>query len=178
MEGRLNLQPGISNTFIACLLFSAILVPICYIIARNYKTVCASAGIIGALRPVKTLSRSVREPKIDVSFLAQSDDSLPWTFKSNIARVKLAPGEIIKVSYTAKNMAAYSTAGEATYNVVPLAAAKYFNKIQCFCFSRIYIPPKATINLPLVFYISPAFCLDETTRNIKEITLAYVTHKT
>lgn len=86
-------------------------------------------------------------------------------------------GEIIRVSYTARNATAQPAVGKATYSVAPPIAGKYFSKVQCFCFKRIYIPPKTTINLPLVFYISPEICSDETAGHIREISLVYTTQR-
>ncbi|MFP3038325.1 MAG: cytochrome c oxidase assembly protein [Candidatus Hodgkinia cicadicola] len=156
MKRMIKFKADASAAFKGCLLFSLTLFLGCFVIARNYKKMCASSA-----SSTRNLSRQVRETKLNVSFLAQNDKQLSWILKPNTAWVSLAVGEIIRVSYTARNATAQPAVGKATYSVAPPIAGKYFSKVQCFCFKRIYIPPKTTINLPLVFYISPEICSDE-----------------
>jgi len=46
--------------------------------------------------------------------------------------------------------------GIATYNVNPLSAAQYFNKIQCFCFEYQRLKPHEKVStLPLLVLVIP-----------------------
>ncbi len=54
--------------------------------------------------------------------------------------------------------------GEAIYNITPFTSSKYFNKLQCFYYNKMIIPPYSNIVLPLVFYIDPDICFDENTK--------------
>ncbi|MFP3039892.1 MAG: cytochrome c oxidase assembly protein, partial [Candidatus Hodgkinia cicadicola] len=97
-----------------------------------------------------------------------------FTFKCNINYVILSPGEIIKIDYRIKNSNREYWVCEASYNVTPFIASKYFNKLQCFCFNKIIIPPNANIILPLIFFIDPAICFDENTKDLDQLTLTYI----
>lgn len=67
--------------------------------------------------------------------------------------------------------------GVATYNVTPLQAGQYFNKIQCFCFDEQRLLPGETVDMPVFFYIDPEFLQDRKMRNINTMTLSYTFFK-
>jgi hypothetical protein len=67
----------------------------------------------------------------------------------------------------------YRTTGTATFNVYPPAAAQYFNKLQCFCFSDTPLAAGAGADMAVVFYLDPALEQDPDMRRIETITLSY-----
>ncbi|XXN19782.1 MAG: cytochrome c oxidase assembly protein [Candidatus Hodgkinia cicadicola] len=138
-----------------------------------YKQICNKTGYAGTTKRVSNYNSNLHDAIIKIRFVANTDDRLLWLFKPSVAEVYAHPGEIIKTSYIAKNLTQSTSAGEATYNVTPHAAGKYFNKIQCFCFTKIGINALKEEVLPLVFYIDSKISIDETTKNIKVITLMY-----
>ena len=46
----------------------------------------------------------------------------------------MRPGQSTLAFYTAENVSDKVITGVSTYNVAPMQAGAYFNKIQCFCF--------------------------------------------
>ena len=63
--------------------------------------------------------------------------------------------------------------GVATYNVTPMQAGSYFNKIQCFCFDEQRLLPGETVDMPVFFYIDPDFLTDRTMQRLNTMTLSY-----
>lgn len=61
----------------------------------------------------------------------------------------------------------------ATYNVSPDAAGKYFSKVFCFCFEEQKLEPGEVIEMPVQFFIDPAFADDPLLKNVNEIVLSY-----
>ncbi len=109
-----------------------------------------------------------------IEFATQMNKRLILTFKCNTEHIVLSPGEIIKIDYRIKNPSKRYWVCEASYNVTPFIASKYFNKLQCFCFNKMIIPANANIVLPLIFFIDPAICFDESTKNLNQLTLTYI----
>ncbi|ATY93490.1 Cytochrome c oxidase assembly protein CtaG [Candidatus Hodgkinia cicadicola] len=146
---------------------------ISFFCAIMYKQFCSKTGYAGTTKRVKSYNNNLNDTRIKIRFVANTDDNLLWLFKPSVAEVYAHPGEIIKTSYVAKNLANDSTVGEATYNVTPHVMGKYFNKVQCFCFTKINIDASKEEILPLVFYIDPKVNADETAKSVKTITLMY-----
>jgi cytochrome c oxidase assembly protein subunit 11 len=71
------------------------------------------------------------------------------------------------------NNSDHAIVGRATFNVVPDQAGRYFNKIQCFCFTEQKLDPGQSVEMPVSFFIAPEILTDRDGNNIQEITLSY-----
>ena len=61
----------------------------------------------------------------------------------------------------------------SVFNVSPLQAGQYFNKIECFCFEEQVFAPGQEVEMPVSFFIDPAIIQDKSVSNLEEITLSY-----
>jgi cytochrome c oxidase assembly protein subunit 11 len=61
----------------------------------------------------------------------------------------------------------------SVFNVTPHQAAKYFNKIECFCFEEQVLNPRESVDMPVSFFIDPSIKDDKFINNLEEITLSY-----
>ena len=61
----------------------------------------------------------------------------------------------------------------SVFNVTPLQAGKYFNKIECFCFEEQKLSPNEEVEMPVSFFIDPEIKNDKFINEISEITLSY-----
>jgi cytochrome c oxidase assembly protein subunit 11 len=91
-----------------------------------------------------------------VEFLATVSSDLPWEFKPMVKKVKVHPGEVTEVHYYAMNKTDSQIAGQAVPSLAPGLAAKYFNKTECFCFTRQSLGPGEGKEMPLRFVVDPA----------------------
>ena len=94
-------------------------------------------------------------------------------FKPKQRQITVKLGEPRLAFYWAKNVGERTVTGTATYNVAPYKAAKYFSKIECFCFSEQTLAPGEEVPMPVEFIVDPEIFNDPNTRELRSITLSY-----
>jgi cytochrome c oxidase assembly protein subunit 11 len=137
-----------------------------------YRMFCELTGFDGTPRRAEKAPGAVAG-EIGVRFDANVHPGLPWKFEPEQKTVEVSPGAPTKIFYRAQNLTARTITGQAAFNVSPDQAGKYFNKIQCFCFTEQTLKPGQTVDMPVVFFVDPKLMTDEDTRDIHEITLSY-----
>lgn len=136
-----------------------------------YDVFCDITGINGktADRPAAAGGLQVDTGReVTVEFVAYINPGMKWTFTPEVASMVVHPGQAKTVHYTARNLTRQATVGQAVPSVTPGLAARYFNKIECFCFNHQPLAAGETAQLPLVFYVDP-----ELPEEITTLTLAY-----
>lgn len=137
-----------------------------------YRLFCEATGFGG------TTQRAERAPgavagNIGVRFDANIQPGLPWRFEPDQTTVRIAPGAKTQISYSAQNLTARTTTGQAVFNVSPDRVGKYFKKIACFCFTEQTLKGGEKAHMPVIFFVDPKIRQDPDTRDIDEITLSY-----
>jgi cytochrome c oxidase assembly protein subunit 11 len=123
-------------------------------------------------------ARPVESPKpierwVTVTFDSNVDSKLPWDFGPDVKEVRIKLGQIANVTYHAHNRSTKTLVGMATFNVQPDKIGSYFDKIQCFCFTKQVLKPGQSVTLPVQFYVDPAMASDNQTDDVQNITLSY-----
>jgi cytochrome c oxidase assembly protein subunit 11 len=100
-----------------------------------YKMFCQATGYGGTTQEVDMETARKMKPveganQIKVTFNADTTDTLPWKFRPVQREVRVVPGETALAFYRAHNPTDKAITGVATYNVTPMKAGVYFNKIQ------------------------------------------------
>ncbi len=148
----------------------------CVLVAYSptlYRMFCAATGLAGTTQRVAADTAKVSDQTITVAFDANVTPGLPWRFLPAQAAVTVHLGEQKLVYFTAENLSNESIVGHAAFNVTPLESGIYFNKIQCFCFDDEKLGPREKVDMPVVFYVDPAFGKDLDMRHVAQITLSY-----
>ena len=158
---------------IACSAFVLSMVGVSYAAVPLYQLFCQVTGYGGTTQRVEQMSETILDRKIKVRFDANVAGGLPWSFKPVDREVELRIGETIQISYTAENTSDQPTFGQATFNVTPMSAGAFFNKIQCFCFTETELKPGETMDMPVVFFVDPAIVDDLDAKDVTTITLSY-----
>jgi len=114
---------------------------------------------------------------MSVRFDSNVNSALPWTFKPEQAVDRVSVGARDMAIYIATNNSDQPVVGTATFNVTPVQAGKYFNKVQCFCFTEQVLKPGQMVRMPVLYYVDPAILEDPETRDIEEITLSYTFYR-
>ena len=142
-----------------------------------YDVFCEITGLngkTGRIAQEEALSQQVDEDRlVTVEFLATVHSDLPWEFKPMVRRIKVHPGEVTEVNYYARNMTDNLVAGQAVPSLAPGLAAKYFNKTECFCFTRQSLGPGEDKEMPLRFVVDPAL-----PDNVRTVSLSYTFYQT
>eukprot|EP01084_Bolivina_argentea_P272714 464401_1 len=147
-----------------------------------YKAFCQATGYGGTTQVAEESKAANINPvvgrHIRVRFNADVSDVLPWTFRQAQNEIVVMPGETALAFFTAKNNSDKDITGVATYNVFPLKAGIYFNKIQCFCFEEQRLKAGEEVDMPVFFFVDPEIMDDPKMDNVKDITLHYSFFKT
>lgn len=138
-----------------------------------YDLFCRVTGYDGTTRRASVAPEHVVERVLDVRFNADTAQDLPWEFHADQPRVSLKIGEERLVTFTARNHSDQPVYGTAIYNVTPLRAGQYFNKIECFCFENQRLEPGQEMHMPVSFFIDPALADDPYLRGLTTVTLSY-----
>jgi cytochrome c oxidase assembly protein subunit 11 len=116
--------------------------------------------------------------QISVRFDASTSAGMPWVFKPTQPTQTVTIGQRDIATYTARNEGSQPITGAATFNVTPEQAGKYFNKIQCFCFTEQTLAPGQEVTMPVLYYVDPAMLDDPNMAGVQQITLSYTFHRT
>ncbi|MFN3319305.1 MAG: cytochrome c oxidase assembly protein [Allorhizobium sp.] len=157
----------------ACVVFVGAMVGMAYAAVPLYQLFCQVTGYGGTTQRVEQVSDVVLDRTINVTFDANASPGLNWDFKAVDKKVTPKIGETVQITYTATNNSPHPVTGEAIFNVTPGEAGAYFNKVQCFCFTKTTLQPGETLEMPVVFFVDPAIVEAEETKGIGTITLSY-----
>ncbi|MTI42946.1 cytochrome c oxidase assembly protein subunit 11 [Roseibium hamelinense] len=167
-NGKSNLKVALACTGMFTFMIGA-----AYAAVPLYDLFCRVTGFGGTTQVAEYESDRVIDRKITIRFDGNVNGKLPWSFKPEQRTVTLKMGETGQLSYVAMNTGDMPTVGTSTFNVTPLEAGSYFNKIQCFCFTEQALEPGENIDMPVVFFVDPDMNDDPDLAHVKEITLSY-----
>lgn len=115
--------------------------------------------------------------RISIRFDASTASNVPWLFQPSQSTDTVTIGERDIATYVAKNLGSEPITGMATFNVTPEQAGKYFNKIQCFCFTEQTLQPGQEVTMPVLYFVDPAMLDDPNMQGVEQITLSYTFHR-
>jgi cytochrome c oxidase assembly protein subunit 11 len=166
---------GITRTALFAAGLAGAMLGLGYASVPLYRMFCQATGLGGTTqRAVGDAPGAVKTGTIiNIRFDANHAPNLPWEFKPERTVEQVAIGARDMAFFSAKNLSNSPSKGTATFNVTPTQAGKYFNKIQCFCFTEQTLMPNKQVRMPVIFFVDPKILDDPATRDIKEITLSY-----
>ncbi len=156
-----------------CLVVIAVMIGLVAYSPTLYRLFCGATGLGGTTQRVNDDTAAIARRMVTVQFDSNVEPGLPWRFAPEQRAVKVHLGEQKLVYFSAESVSDQPIVGHATFNVTPLQTGIYFNKIQCFCFTEERLDPHQKVDMPVVFYVDPAYGKDAELRDIDTITLAY-----
>ena len=179
-------KPGNQRVLLILIAAAIGMIGVAYACVPLYRLFCAKTGYNGTTQRVTfdasgspiAPARSVTQPQtkdryITVSFDSNVDSALPWDFGPDVKNVRVKLGEVTNITYHAHNKGTEPVVGTATFNVQPDKVGAYFDKIQCFCFTKQVLQPGESVTLPVQFYLDPALADDHQSDDVQNITLSY-----
>ena len=150
-----------------------------------YDLFCRATGFGGTTQVASEAEASRAErlglaagaKSISIRFDASVARDVPWTFRPAQSTDTVQIGVRDMATYVARNNSNVPITGTATFNVEPEQAGRYFNKIQCFCFTEQTLQPGQEVHMPVIFFIDPAALKDPNMQGVEQITLSYTFHK-
>lgn len=141
-----------------------------YVLRPMYYLICEWTGITGST--FETVEAQPFEVQMDrpikVQFLATNNATMSWKFRPTMNEVIAHPGELIQVSYYARNGSRRDMVAQAVPSLTPFEATNYFLKTECFCFNQQPLAAGEETEMGLVFQIDP-----DLPDWVKTITLTY-----
>ena len=138
-----------------------------------YRLFCQVTGFGGTTQRAEAAPAQASERTVSVRFDANTSHNLDWAFHAVQTSMTVKVGEQNMAYYKATNTSGQPLTGSAVFNVTPVQAGAYFNKIQCFCFTEQTLKPGESIEMPVSFFVDPDMLDDPDAAGIKEITLSY-----
>ena len=119
-----------------------------------YKLFCQVTGYGGTPMINKSNTISGEFGNINVRFDSSTEKNSPVVFKPQKKIIKVKIGQNNLAFYNAKNNTNQPLTTMSVFNVTPLNAGKYFNKIECFALrSRNYLLMKL-LRCPSLFLLT------------------------
>jgi cytochrome c oxidase assembly protein subunit 11 len=138
-----------------------------------YRLFCQVTGFGGTTQRAEAAPERATDSPVSVRFDANTSGNLAWSFHAVQTSMTVKVGEQNMAYYRATNISGEPVTGTAVFNVTPVQAGAYFNKIQCFCFTEQTLQPGQSIEMPVSFFVDPDMLDDPDAAGIKEITLSY-----
>ena len=137
-----------------------------------YRKICEITGINLLTNRDPAVEARARNTQVDTSrtIVVEFDANRqgPWRFRPHLNHVTVHPGELVQVDYDLVNLESRPMAGQAIPSYAPQQSARYFQKLECFCFKQQVLAAGETRRFPVVFFIDPNLPKDVT-----QITLSY-----
>jgi cytochrome c oxidase assembly protein subunit 11 len=161
------------KVLLSCVAVFVGMIGLTYASAPLYRVFCAATGYDGTPKLFSAPSATVAATTIQVRFDANVAPGLDLEFRSEKVSTELRLGENTVDFYRARNTGGQTMMGVAKFNVTPLRAAKYFNKIKCFCEDGQEFKPWQSHRFGVAYFIDPAIATDPETKDITAVTLSY-----
>ena len=172
MASKPDLRARNRRMLIATLSVVAGMIGASYAAVPLYNLYCRVTGFGGTTQVATAPSARISDRVIKIRFDA-SVNGVPWNFQPEQREITLRIGETAVAFYRAENYSKKAVTGTAAFNVTPLKAGLYFDKIDCFCFSEQRLEPGQVADMPVTFYVDPEILDDENLDDVKTITLSY-----
>ena len=138
-----------------------------------YKIFCKVTGYGGTPQISVANDSYIIEDKIDIRFDSTIGKNSIISFEPEVKKIEVQIGENSLAFFKAKNNSDKPITTMSVFNVSPLQAGQYFNKIECFCFEEQVLSANEEVSMPVSFFVDASIKDDKFIKDLQEITLSY-----
>lgn len=110
-----------------------------------YSVLCEITGIggkTGVISQSEAAAEIINSDRlVTVEFDTNVNPELPWEFKAVKHKMRIHLGEMSEAVFIVENKSDKPVVGKAVPSVAPEKASVYFNKTECFCFTKQLLEP-------------------------------------
>jgi cytochrome c oxidase assembly protein subunit 11 len=127
-----------------------------FVLPPLYDTFCEITGFGGRTAGVASTQIERPDPNrtVRVEFLASVPRGVPFTLEPEVSHMEVHPGQMYETHFRAGNLTGSPLTAQAVPSVAPGSAARYFNKVECFCFTSQSFQPHEELTLKLAFMVA------------------------
>ena len=166
-------RTGNRRILLSCLGIVAGMTALSFAAVPLYDLFCRVTGYGGTTQQAAETTGEIVDRVIRIRFDSSVNSGLQWEFQPVQRELSTRIGDSAVAFYRARNVADTPIVGAAAFNVTPLKVGKYFNKIECFCFTEQKLEPGKSIDMPVTFFVDPEIVNDPNLDDVKLITLSY-----
>lgn len=155
---------------IKLVVFAVFMLGFTYLMVPVYNKAC-EIGWLDSRREAQEIAKNTQVDTkrwINVEFVANVNEDLPWKFEPLQNSVRIHPGQLTHIAYRVTNLTDRNMVGQAVASYGPAQAGRFFKKIECFCFTKQPLKARESKDMPVVFVVQT-----ELPEDIKTITLSY-----
>ncbi len=157
------------RTLAKLLVVAAVMFGFGFAMVPFYRAICDALGLNSVIKADAVANTQVDAARLlTVEFDTNLRSGLPWTFTPLEKSVRIHPGALTQVTFEIRNHSDRAVTGQAIPSYGPPQAARYFKKLDCFCFTQQTLAPGEIKRMPVVFVIEK-----DLPQDVNTITLSY-----
>lgn len=137
-----------------------------------YGALCDLTGFNGRTSDMVLAADVSEQPDeqrlVTVEFLTTVNGGRPWEFAAETQTLRVHPGKLYTVNFTARNAQDHAVVAQAVPSVTPWNAARHLKKTECFCFRQQAFAAGERKQMPVRFMLDPELPAD-----VDTVTLSY-----
>lgn len=149
------------------------MVGMAYAAVPLYRLFCQVTGYGGTTQTATSAPNRILAQTVEVRFDTNIAPGLPLEFSAEQRTQTVRLGETSLAFFNVRNTSDRPLPVIARFNVAPHLTGRFFQKLQCFCFSERILAPGESASLPVLYFVDPDMADDPDARDVRQITLSY-----
>ena len=149
------------QTLVKLLVAAAVMFGFGFAMVPFYRALCEAVGLNQVAKSDVVGNTQVDPSRtLTIEFDTNLRNDLPWSFTPVEKSVRIHPGALTQVTFEIRNNSDRPVTGQAIPSYGPQVAARYFRKLECFCFTQQTLAPGEVRRMPVAFVIDSALPQD------------------